>query len=458
MSLGENFQKYSKEKIMGLIFEVLEKNPDKNIERLFSLVKFLSKDEDSKQGVEDVEKFYNEIPSVRNFINDILINTNKNCLKRFSQNFFANGIWNGIPKREKFKDKDTKVPFVLLISPSMKCNLRCTGCYAGEYEKSKELTYDEVDDIVGQAHELGIHYIIILGGEPFFVDFMWKIYEKYKDIEFTPFTNGTLITEEVADRIASLGNIIPMFSLEGYERETDMRRGIGTFKKVMEGMDLLKERGVPFGVSSAVSRNNADIVVSDDFIDMLISKGSRMSWYFMYMPVGISPDIKNMLTPEQRIKLGKRAKSIRVSKPYFTIDFFNDAPYVGGCIAGKYYCHINSAGDVEPCIFAHIATDNIRDKKLIDIFRSFMFRELRNRQPYNKNMLRPCMMVDNPQVIREVAKLSGAYTTDESAKAMLYDEGFQRELEKLAENYAPYADEVWRNDFNCQGNDKFAKG
>ncbi len=85
-----------------------------------------------------------------------------------------------------------------------------------------------------------------------------------------------------------------------------------------------------------------------------------MSWYFIFMPVGEDPDFNLMLTPEQRIYLGKEVRKIRNEKPYFAIDFFNDAPYVGGCIAGKYYCHINSHEDVEPCIFAHFATDNLK--------------------------------------------------------------------------------------------------
>lgn len=57
---------------------------------------------------------------------------------------------------------------------------------------------------------------------------------------FVAFTNGTLFNAELADKLQKLGNVVPMFSLEGFEKETDARRGAGTFNKVMEGMDLLK--------------------------------------------------------------------------------------------------------------------------------------------------------------------------------------------------------------------------
>ncbi|MBD7910171.1 MULTISPECIES: radical SAM protein [Clostridium] len=459
MGIIEGIKKGSREAIIGQVCRVLEKNPQKNVDKIFSVAKKLAKDNYSKMAVENIEDYYNEIPTVKDEIQDILANTNSNCLQKFFKNFLANAIWNGVEKRQKWLDEEnTKIPFVILLSPSMRCNLRCSGCYAADYPKDQGLSFEEVDKIVGEARDLGIHYMVILGGEPFFVDYMYKIYEKYNDVMFTPFTNGTLFNDDIADKLSKLGNVMPMFSLEGFEKETDDRRGKGVFNKVMNGMDLLKTRGIPFGVSSATTTHNIDTVSSERFIDMLIEKGSRMSWYFIYMPVGEKPNIENMLKPEQRIELGRRVRNIRMTKPYFAIDFFNDAPYVGGCIAGKYYCHINSSGDVEPCIFAHIAADNVKNKKLIDVFRGELFKELRVRQPYNKNMLRPCMMIDNPNVIREVAKKVKAHPTDKSAEAMLNDKEFQEKLNKLSDDFKTYADEAWEKDFHSKGNDEFAKG
>ncbi|MDD6794244.1 MAG: radical SAM protein [Clostridiaceae bacterium] len=454
MNFGESLKKSSREMIVKRACKLLEKNPEKNVDKLFTIMKALSKDKDSKKAIEDIMKDYNEKPSVKEEVLDVLKNTNSNCLQKFFKNFIADAIWDGIPKRQKWLDKEnTKIPFVLLISPSMRCNLHCKGCYAAEYPKDQGLKYEEVDRIVGEARELGIHFIIVLGGEPFFVDYMYKIYEKYDDVFFAPFTNGSLFTEEVVQKLAELGNVMPMLSLEGFEEETDGRRGKGTFAKVMNGMDLLKAKGIPFGVSSATSTHNMEKVSSDEFIDMLIKKGARIGWYFLYMPVGLKPNVDDMLKPEQRIELGRRIRRIRTTKPYFAIDFFNDAPYVGGCIAGKYYCHINSAGDVEPCIFAHISKDNVKEKSLIEVFRSPLFKELRSRQPYNKNMLRPCMMIDNTNVIREVAEKIGTHTTDDSFKDMLYDEEFKGKLDKLAEDFKPYADKAWKDDFNEKGNE-----
>lgn len=461
MSVVEILQKTAKDALVksGLIL-LNSKNPEKSIDKLVTLVKkTIRKDKENLEKVERVEELYNTNPSIHELVTDIIKDTNRNCMNKFFTNFFANAAWYGAPKRDKLlNDTGIKTPFTILISPSMRCNLRCTGCYASSYSKEDDIPKEELDRIIKEARDLGIYYFIILGGEPFINDYMMDLYEKYNDCMFTPFSNGTLFTEKVADRIQKLGNVIPMFSLEGFEKETDKRRGKGIFKKVMHAMDLLKERGVLFGVSSATSRYNIDTVTSGKFIDMLIEKGAKMSWYFLYMPVGKTPDTSVMLTPKQRIYLGERIREIRSTKPYFTIDFFNDAPYVGGCIAGKFYCHINSEEQVEPCIFAHFAVDNLKGKKLLDVFKSDFFKELRNRQPYNRNLLMPCMMIDNTEQIRDIAKKTGAKPTDEGARMMLEDIEFQKKLDKISSDYRPYAEKAWKEEFHSTGNYKMSKG
>ncbi|ADK13287.1 Cyclic pyranopterin monophosphate synthase [Clostridium ljungdahlii DSM 13528] len=440
--------------------ELLNRDPEESLDKLFALIKkTVKKDEENLARVERVQELYETNQAIHKLVIGIIKNSNKKCMDKLFTNFFSNAVWYGMPKREQFfQDTGIKTPFTILMSPSMRCNLRCIGCYASSYSKEDDIPKEEVDRIIGEARKLGIYYFIILGGEPFINDYMLDIYKKYNDCIFTPFSNGTLFDEKLADKIKQLGNVIPMFSVEGFEEETDKRRGKGIFKKVMHAMDLLKERGVLFGVSTATSRYNIDTVTSSEFIDMLVEKGAKMGWYFLFMPVGKEPDVNVMLTPEQRIRLGEKIREIRNTKPYFTIDFFNDAPYVGGCIAGKYYCHINSKEEVEPCIFAHFAVDNLKGKKLVDVFKSDFFKELRNRQPYNKNLLLPCMMIDNTNEIREIAKKTGAKPTDEGARMMLEDLEFQKQLDKLSKEYKPYAEKAWKKDFNSEGNYKMSKG
>lgn len=461
MGIKDTIKKGTKEAIIKAGIQVLENNPEKNVDKIFNIIRKGIRDDETRNSINEVQRYYEEIPSAHDYIQDILKNTNKNCLSKFFANFVGNATWYGIPKREQQGEKyDTKIPYTILISPSMRCNLRCTGCYAANYSKKDDIPFEEVDRLIKEARDLGIYYIVILGGEPFFNEYMLDIYKKYNDVFFTPFTNGTLFDEELAEKLAELGNVMPMFSLEGFKEETEARRGEGVFDAVMKGMDLLREKGIPFGVSSATAKNNVDVVTSDKYIDMLIEKGARMIWYFMFMPIGDEPvkDMDLMLTPEQRLKLGKRTREIRMTKKIFPIDFFNDAPYVGGCIAGKYYCHINSKEDVEPCIFSHFSTDNVKGRPLVEAFQSPYFKELRKRQPYNKNLLMPCPMIDNPNQIREIVKVTGARPTHPSADLMVKDPEFMEKLDKLAEDFEGYAEKEFQEEFDGTGNYEFAKG
>ncbi|WP_392486191.1 radical SAM protein [Haloimpatiens sp. FM7315] len=459
MNIKETIEKGAKAKVIDTIVEYLEKDPEKNVDKIFSTIKKLTKDQHQLDQIDFVYNYYKENPATYEFIQNILKTTDTKCLKKFFVNYFANANWYAGQKRAKYMEQEnTKIPFVMLMSPSMRCPLHCKGCYASSYSKKDDIPREEVERIISEARDLGIYWIIVLGGEPFVNNYLLDIYDKYNDMMFTPFTSGVFITEEVADRLKESGNVFPMLSVEGFEEDTDSRRGEGTFKKVMHAMDLLHERGILYGVSTAVTRVNINDVLSDKFTDMLIEKGSKMSWYFLFMPVGAKPEFDLMLTAEQRVFLGNRTREIRKDKPYFTIDFFNDAPFVGGCIAGKYYFHVNSKEDVEPCIFSHFSTVNLKGRPLLDAFRDPFFKELRARQPYNTNMLRPCMMIDNTNVIREVCKKTGAKPTDEGGEAMLYNEEFHEKLNKVANDFAPLAEKEWKRVFNEKGNNKFSRG
>lgn len=460
MKTTEILEKTVKDALVKTGIELLNKNPEENIYRLFALIKkAIRKDEDNLTKIEEVEKLYKTNPKVHELVINIIKDSNRKCKNKFFANFFGNAVWYGMPKRKKIlNERNIKIPFTILISPSMRCNLKCRGCYAASYSKKDDIPEKEVDRIIKEARDLGIYFFVILGGEPFINDYMMNIYKKYSDCMFVPFSNGTLFNEKLADKVKELGNVLPMFSVEGFEEETDRRRGKGVFNSVMNAMKLLKDRGVLFGVSTAVSRYNINKVTSDEFIDMLIEKGAKMGWYFIFMPVGKEPDVNLMLTPEQRIYLGERIREMRNTKPYFVIDFFNDAPYVGGCIAGKYYCHINSKEDVEPCIFAHFSVDNLKGKKLEDVFNSNFFREIRHRQPYNSNLLLPCMMIDNTDEIRSIAEKTGARPTDEGAEMMLQDLEFQKKLDKISQEFKPYAQKAWEESFKSKGNYDMSKG
>lgn len=326
----------------------------------------------------------------------------RKALDRFAISFLVDGLIVREEKRLREELKGGAAPYSLLISPTAKCNLRCRGCYAASYSPRDELPFSLVDRLVTEAEELGVAVVTILGGEPFLWGPLFDLIGRHPRMYFLVFTNATLIDRDRVNKIKRLGNVMLTLSVEGFEKETDARRGPGTFARVMAAINLLKQEKIPFGYSVTVTRTNEPVIASETFVDFMIARGALMGWMFLCMPVSRNPDLELLPTPEQRVHMLDFVNRVRQTRPIVMIDFWNDAPYVGGCIAGKYYAHITPQGCVEPCIFTHFCQDNIKDKSLKEAMNSEFFRELRKRQPYNENLYLPCMWIDNPEVSREI--------------------------------------------------------
>ncbi len=361
---------------------------------------------------------------------------------RFIQCLIVNTLLRGVAKRKELvQETGCNAPTTILMSPTMRCNLTCDGCYAAEYAPDQDLDRDLLQKIVDEGNDMGVYLFTMLGGEPFMYDELLDFARENKDAYFQIFTNGTLLDHDTIDELAKIGNIAPMLSLEGTPEMTDKRRGAGVHDHVMEVMDHLGQAGVVFGYSVTVTRDNWRMLISDEFVDPLVAKGAMLSWHFLYMPVGRDPSTEPMLIPEERNEFRLGINRIRDTKPIFPVDFWGDAPYVHGCIAGKHYMHINSEGWVEPCIFTHFATDNIRDVSLLEAFNSPYFREIRRRQPFNHNLLMPCMLIDNPMMSREIVELTGAHPTHPGAESMFTT--LRDDLDRYSAEVNRVYDPVW---------------
>lgn len=423
-----------------------------NLVRITHLAEFLTKNQDDRDIIGQIrEAFKSNHPTVR-LARDIMGRLSPNCRDRLVNNLMINDllVGNSMRENEIYEREGFIPPGLIVISPTMRCNLNCYGCYAGEYAQDFGLPFELVDRIITEGKELGIYFITFSGGEIFTRKDIWAIYEKHQDVYFQLYTNGTLIDREAAKRLAELGNVAPMISTEGMEKRTDERRGPGTFKKIMAAMDHLAEAGVLFGASCTETRDNMDEICSPEFIDLLIEKKAMVLWYFQYIPIGRKPAMELVPTPEQRDEFRRRVRDIRNSRPLFVGDFWNDGYFVGGCIAGgRHYLHINANGDVEPCVFCHFAVDNIREKSLREVIRSDFFKAIQARQPYSDNLLRPCMIVDCPDVLEEVVRECGARPTHPGAETIITD--LREPIRKYAAAYARYADRAWESEYVAQG-------
>ena len=381
------------------------------------------------------------------FFNNLLDHADVEYIRGLFLSIGFEAAFTGVKETKKSAEKyGVSIPWIILFDPTSACNLRCKGCWASEYSRTLNLTYEEMDRLVTEGKELGIRAYIMTGGEPMVrkKDII-KLAEKHNDCGFMLFTNGTLVDQEFCDGMRRSKNILLAMSIEGLEKATDDRRGEGTFQRVMDAMELLRKNGLVYGTSICYTSQNYKAVSSDEFYDFLISKGVTFTWYFHYMPVGMDAAVELIPTPEQREYMYHRIREVRNwegGKPIFCMDFQNDGEYVDGCIAGgKNYCHINPNGDVEPCVFIHYSGANIRDMSLLECLKQPLFRAYQQAQPFNDNKLQPCPMLENPEKLRALVKASGAKSTD-----MVEPESVEHlcgKCDQYAKEWAPYAKKLW---------------
>lgn len=369
----------------------------------------------------------------------------------FLKNFMVNASLSGSAVQTEVREKEgCNVPWAILLDPTSACNLHCTGCWAAEYGNRLNLTLDELDSIVTQGKELGTYMYIFTGGEPLVrkKDII-ALCEKHSDCEFLSFTNGTLIDEDFCKEMLRVKNFVPAISLEGFESANDGRRGNGVFDKVIKAMALLKEHKLPFGISTCYTSQNYQDITSEEYFDMIIDAGALFVWFFHYMPVGNGAAPQLLPTPEQRAEVYHRIREYRSRKPIFSMDFQNDAEYVGGCIAGgRRYLHINAKGDVEPCVFVHYSNANIRECTLLEALKSPVFMAYHDGQPFNENMLRPCPMLENPEKIRAMVKETNAQSTDYESPETI--DNLCDRCVPYAESWKPMADDLWSGCAGCK--------
>ncbi len=368
---------------------------------------------------------------------------NPTVRRRLLDGLFFNNVFRGYAVRREFREKyGFRPPSLIVISPSMRCNLRCYGCYAWEYSKAEQLEPEVFERLLNEAEAMGVYFLTISGGEPFLYEPLLPAAERHPNMVFQVYTNGSLIDEDLARRIAELGNVFPAISVEGLEAETDERRGTGAFAQVCAAMGALRRHGAMYGFSCTATRRNTDVITRPEFVDFWVDQGCYWGWFFTYIPIGREPDLSLMQTPEQRDRLRAWTLEIRRTRPLFVGDFWNDGHLTGGCMAGgRRYLHINHRGDVEPCVFCHFAVDNIHDKSLAEALASPFFRAFREQIPYQENLLRPCAIIDNPSVLREAVTQHGARSTDGGGPNLL--EVIAGDLDAYAEAWARRAEAAW---------------
>ncbi len=427
------------------VYDFVDKDPERNIPRLLDALCRLDESKTVTSQSEAVKAVFSEPDNGwRDLILSLWTDIDDFQRRKLFETVAVNATLIGSSLQNKLKDKyGCNVPWAILFDPASACNLRCTGCWAAEYGHNLNLTFDEMESIIKQGEEMGVYFYVLSGGEPMVrKKEIIALCERHPECAFLAFTNGTLIDEAFADEMLRVGNFVPAISVEGFEEDTDFRRGEGTYRAVMKTCEILKRKKLLFGMSCCYTSKNAEIIGSEEYFDAMIGCGAKFCWLFTYMPVGKKAVPELMATAEQRSFMYEAVRAYRGVKPIFTIDFWNDGEFVQGCIAGgRRYLHINANGDIEPCAFAHYSDSNIRSDKIFDALRKPLFMAYHDNQPFNRNMLRPCPVLDNPGALADMVEKSGAHSTDIAAPEDARD--IAKKCAGRAADWAKVSEELW---------------
>jgi len=389
---------------------------------------------------------------------------------------------NRAEKMKKFEEEyGVKPPGFLTISPGGNCNLRCKDCYAASVPKGLPfLSVENVERILKEKYDKwGSWFTVISGGEPFLwrdgdVDII-EVARRHPEQYFLVYTNGTLIDKDKAKRLAEVGNITPAISVEGFEKETDERRGKGTYKRILAAFENLRNAGVPFGISVTATPENAELLISKEMIKFYFDEqGALYEWLFQYMPIGRGVEVEHQVSPELRTKMWAREQEIVRKERLFFADFWNGGTFSSGCIAGARpggYLYIDWNGNIYPCVFVPFWKDNIHEinkqgKTLTDALFSDLFKGVRDWQlSYNYmcppntrgNEIRPCFIRDHHKEAHGLFVKTESKPGYPSAALCLRDPEYYDAMIQYDDELAELLDPIWENNYLEPGDKKRKK-
>lgn len=339
--------------------------------------------------------------------------------KEFVNSWIKNSILWGSLKRSFYERiYNCSLPAIINISPTMRCNLNCKGCYSSSYPVNNEMSIQQIKTILKQAKNLGIYFIGFLGGEPLLRKDLFEVIEKNKDVAFRFSTNGSVLDDSIIYGLKKNGNVVTFLSIEGFKDETDYWRGDGVFKSITETFQTLKQERILFGFSCLIHSKNMDVITSRDFIEFLSNSGAKFCLFFPYGPMGEHPQYEYVMSEEQidtaYKKLGDLQKyySMLLIKEGFLAPAKKKLFYLErGCRAGA-TIHITPDGKVEPCNGIQFYTGNVFVAGLKAIFQSNFMKDILTCSEENGSR---CIGMFEPQKVWNIISRNNAQASNEKA-------------------------------------------
>ena len=259
------------------------------------------------------------------------------------------------------------IPLYVTMEITNRCNLSCHHCMR-DSTAGNELTFCEVKHVIDQVAEAGALHLIFTGGEPFLrKDFLHiASYARQRQFCIHVFSNGTLITEAVADKIGDL-DIDIRISLHGASAEAhDKVTGVpNSFCRTVGAIQWLVERGVHVEVGTVAMKSTFEEL---DSIQSFCNELGVADWHtsFMVFPTdtGSSQPLQYRLSDDEfRQVIHHYPEDLREREDC-------DVDLLPMCGAGIFSCAISASGDVFPCGQLRIAAGNLRNRSFSDIWGS----------------------------------------------------------------------------------------
>jgi len=306
------------------------------------------------------------------------------------------------------------IPKWLAWETTQRCNLNCVHCRcssdmsaaAGDF--NTEEAFKLIDDIC----EVSQPVMVLSGGEPLLREDIFEIaeYGTSKGLRMCMATNGTLITDEVCEKMKKTDIKMVSLSLDGSTAaiHDDFRSSEGAFEGTIRGAETLKRNGIKFLVNSSFTKRNQHDIGST--FKLAKSLGATAWYMFMIVPTGRGEEIMNeLISPEDYEEIlswhyeQEKLEDEILMRPTCAPHYYRIVPQMAkaegvdfkrrsltfstgggkGCIAAQTICLIDCFGNLKPCSYFHSSVGNVKQIPFKELwFNSKTFNELRDFKSY----------------------------------------------------------------------------
>lgn len=262
--------------------------------------------------------------------------------------------------------RTAQVPLHVLIELTYRCNVRCVHCYLTEQER--EMTVGELLPVLEELASAGCLILTLSGGEVLLRRDFFDIAEaaRARGFALRIFTNCTVVTPRIADRIAALDPIVVESSLLGGDAATHDRVTMvdGSFEKTVRGVRLLRERGVRVKLKTTLMAANVAQVGAMERLAAELGAEHQLS--FVLMPRFDGDPAPLALAADGAALAYVRRRQRDHAEPTLPLSTSDD----GLCSAGRASCSISPSGDVYPCVLMPLKAGNVLETPFAQIWRS----------------------------------------------------------------------------------------